>query len=554
MRRFITTLLLAISVVSGMAQTLNVQQGNVTYAFTANSDDMTYSNNGQTLTIGQKAFNVSDISQITVDDTKVEANTVSISYNGTAATVTIAGNVAPYVTATVSGAHVTISQSNTADVDGDEITYQLNGTSSNGSLTLGGSYKCTISLAGVTLTNPSGPAINITNKKRIQISAKNGTENTLTDGADANESWKGCLYSKGQLQLQGKGTLTVKGQTAHAIKSGDYITVKNLTLIIPKAVKDGINCNKYFQMKSGNVSISGVGDDGIEVEPEEDDAITSETENHEDENSGNLYIEGGTLTVTTTGTDVKCIKSDYVLNISGGTINATAQGSESKAIKAGHKVAQNSSRNEAPWNPGGPGQPGGHDTTKYDYYGSLVISDGTIIAKSAKHEAIESKSTIVISGGIVYAEASDDAINAGSDFTITGGYVMGNSTGNDGLDANGNFYIKGGNVFAIGTQQPEVGVDANTEGGYKLYITGGNVVAIGGLENGSSLTGVTSKSVSYSKGSWYTLKSGSTSQFSFKVPSNSRMGNSMTIVAPSSPSISSGSMSGTSIWNGYGIQ
>jgi len=126
--------------------------------------------------------------------------------------------------------------------------------------------------------------------------------------------------------------------------------------------------------------------------------------------------------------------------------------------------------------------------------------------------------------------------------------------GNDGLDANGNFYIKGGNVFAVATRQPEVGIDANTEGGYKLYITGGNVAAIGGLEGGSSLSGVSSKSVSYSKGSWYTLKNGSTTAFSFKVPSNNSMGSSMTIVTTGTPSVSSGSITGDTIWNGYGVK
>ena len=129
---------------------------------------------------------------------------------------------------------------------------------------------------------------------------------------------------------------------------------------------------------------------------------------------------------------------------------------------------------------------------------------------------------------------------------------MGNSSGNDGLDANGNFYIKGGNVFAVATTSPEVGLDANTEGGYKLYITGGNVVAIGGLESGSSLTGVTSKSASYSKGSWYSFSSGGTTHFYFKVPSNSKMPSNMTIVSSSTPSVSTASSVTSNMWNGYG--
>lgn len=619
MKHLLTTLLLAMTMVSSIAQTLNVQQGSVTYAFTADGSDMTYSDNGQTLTIGGKTFTLSEITQILVNDAAVTPNTVSISYSGTSATVTIAGNVAPYVTATVSGAHVSISQTNTADIDGDEITYQLSGTSTDGSLSLDGSYKCTVSLAGITLTNPSDAAINIANKKRIQISVKKDTENTLTDGA--NGSQKGCLYSKGQLQLQGNGKLTVSGNTAHAIKSGDYISVKNLTLVISKAVKDGISCNKYFQMKSGAVTISGVGDDGIQCDLEEDDAATGETTKHEDENSGNIYIEDGTLTVTTTANATKglkaagdmtisngtlniktsgkyaydsddaeyksCaalnsdgnmtidggtitltstgyagkgIKCDSILTVNGGTISVTCSGSSNdtygsaKAIKAGYKVAQSSSRSEAPGWPPGNNRPGEHDTNKYDYYGGIVINGGTIYAKASSHEAIESKSTIVINDGFVYAESSDDAINAASNFTINGGYIMANSTGNDGLDANGNFYIKGGNVFAVASRQPEVGIDANTEGGYKLYITGGNIAAIGGLENSSSLSGVTSKSVSYSKGSWYTLKNGSTTAFSFKVPSNSSMGSSMTIVTTGTPSVSSGAITGDSIWNDYGVK
>ena len=147
---------------------------------------------------------------------------------------------------------------------------------------------------------------------------------------------------------------------------------------------------------------------------------------------------------------------------------------------------------------------------------------------------------------------------------------MAYSTGNDGMDANGNFYIKGGNVFAISAGSPEVAIDANTEGGYKLYITGGNVIAIGGLESGSSLSGVSQSTASISTNTWYTFKNGSTSAFSFKSPkaSSSSSGgfgpgggmggmgggsSSTVIVATGTPSVSSGSISGTTIWNGYGI-
>ena len=187
---YITALMLTIA---AMGQTLNVKVGTVVYQFPATqTGEMTYADS-ETLTIMGKTFSLSDIDEMTVDNTNVTANLVDITYsNSGSAIVTIAGNVAQYVTPTINGNHVTIVQTNTEAVDEDEITYQLSGTTTDGEFALDGSYKCTVSLAGVTLTNPSGPAINISNKKRIQISAKNGTVNTLTDGADANESWKAC--------------------------------------------------------------------------------------------------------------------------------------------------------------------------------------------------------------------------------------------------------------------------------------------------------------------------------------------------------------------------
>jgi len=317
------------------AQTLSITTESGTKSYSAadltSTSPVTFSN-GTTMTVGSDTYTISDITSAGAAD--VDANEVHIIYNGTSASVVMATNVVSYVTATVSGAHVTIAQSNTDAVDGDEITYVLSGTSTNGSLTLGGSYKCTVSLAGVTLTNPSGPAINITNSKRIQLSAKKDTENTLTDGSG---SQKACIYSKGQLQIQGNGTLNVVGNYKHGIKSASYIEIKNLTLNITSTVSDGINCEEYFLMKSGTVTISGVGDDGIQCDLS-GTTSTGVTTDHEDEDTGNIYLEGGTLNVTATATAAKGIKCDGAINITAGTITVKTTGgaewdSDDKEVK-----------------------------------------------------------------------------------------------------------------------------------------------------------------------------------------------------------------------------
>jgi len=261
----------------------------------------------------------------------VDDNTVEVTYNGSSATISVASNIASYVTVSSgTSSHVKIVQSAafagvdaTVDNEDGEIIYVLKGTSTDGEFYLDGSFKCTVELNGLTLTNPSGPAINIQNGKRIAVSAQKGTTNTLTDGA--NETYKGCYHCKGHTKFKGKGTLTVKGNSRHAIYSGEYIEVKNLTLNVTGAVKDGIHCQEYFLMESGTVTINSTGDDGLQVEL---DGLTSTgtTTGHEDEDSGNFYMTGGTLNIT--GYTGKAVKADGLISTTGGTRNFSASDME----------------------------------------------------------------------------------------------------------------------------------------------------------------------------------------------------------------------------------
>ncbi len=320
MYRITTLLVAALFSLLASAQTLNVQVGDVIYQVPASkAGDMLF-NEGESITIMDKVYELNSISQMFVGDTSVADSTVSVVYDGASAQVFVAGNVARYLTVGVTGAHVSIAQSDDLPF---EITYTLSGSSDDGEFYMSGSYKATVSLSGLTLTNPNGAPINIQNGKRIQISAKRDTENTLTDGSNGNQ--KGCIYSKGQIQLQGNGTLTVYGNTAHAIKSGDYISMKNLTLNILSAAKDGISCNEYFLMKSGTLNISGTGDDGIQVDLDGEEN-TGETADHEDEDSGNIYIEDGTINITVTADAAKGMKAAGDVKMSGGKLTVTQSG------------------------------------------------------------------------------------------------------------------------------------------------------------------------------------------------------------------------------------
>ena len=250
------------------AQTLNVQQGQVTYKFPAEqAGQMPYSN-GTALTVMDKMFTLADVSSMYVDESEVVDNTVSVVYNGSAVSVVVAGNVAKYLTITTSGAHVNIAQS--SDL-AEEITYTLSGSSTDGEFYMSGSYKATVELNGLSLTNTtpvsSGAAVHIQNGKRIKVKVVTGTTNTLVDAASGSQ--KGALYIKGHAEFAQYGTLNITGKVKHGIKTGEYFSMKNATINVTSAAGDGVNCAQYFLMESGTLNLSGLSDDGIQCDIED---------------------------------------------------------------------------------------------------------------------------------------------------------------------------------------------------------------------------------------------------------------------------------------------
>lgn len=571
-RTFLTMAAIGAFAMTVKAQTLNVVVGNVTYALPASqAGDMNYSG-GTQLNIMGKTVGTADITRMYVDNSDVEDNTVSISYNGTSASVTVAGNVAQYVTPSISGAHVTIVQSKDVDeTTCGEITYILSGTSPDGSFTLDGSYKASIELNGLSLTSTLGAPLDLQDGKRISLSIKKGTENTLYDSADGTQ--KGCIVSKGHLELKGKGTLNIYGNTAHAIYSKEYVELKNATVNVLSAVKDGINCNQYFSMESGSLTVTGVQDDGIQVAYKDDI-------DREEEDSGSIAISGGSVNISTTGTATKGLKAEGDVIVSSGDINITTSGGgkwdadEAKTKAAACISADGDVRiyggnvSLAASGSGGKGiscdgefvcndgtigisTTGGMyayiNNTEYNDYtgntdnlssdqksspkgikadGNVTVNGGNISVSVTGNggEGIESKAVMTINGGNITANTSDDALNSSSHMYIKGGQVTVVATGNDGIDSNGNLYIQGGTIMAFGTTSPECGIDANEEEGYSVIFTGGTLLAVGGGNSVPSSSESTqpyvTSSMSVTANTEITLMDGDTKLASFTVPDN----------------------------------
>lgn len=427
------------------------------------------------------------------------------------------------------GAYVTLTNDNTTS----ELTTVLSGYTADGGFTYVGQYKTTIELAGLELTSLRGAAIDIDCGKRIALEVKKETINTLTDAPNGTQ--KAALYCKGHLELDKAGTLNITGKAAHALAAKEYIKLKKSEghLNILGAVKDGIHCKQYFVGNGFEVTIGGVGDDGLQTEldgqPNDaeiaDGSILINDGNYLITNSTNGWKEG-TETHTAKG-----INAAGNMELLGGNLNISTSGTGGKGIKVAGTYTQGTPEGDGPtlsitttgsrystgggggggW-PGGPGGgPGGGSSGSsakaLKVQGALTIYGGNTLIQTSKDgaEGLESKTQVTIAGGTHYLKCYDDCISCSKIVEFTGGNTVCFSNGNDAVDSNygkkGAIAIAGGNVFAYTTKgSPEEGLDCDNNS--YITISGGIAVSAGGKQGGGGWGG-SSNSVGSSTQGYY---------------------------------------------------
>ena len=450
------------------------------------------------------------------------------------ATVTGTGDS---VSATVNGNDVTVT-----NTSAKKVMYHVSGSTTDGYLKIYSGRKQGITLNDASIKNTRGAAINVQglsstpNKgKRVDV-VLNGSS-TLADGANytltpSTEDEKAALFSEGQIVVSGEGSLAVTATGKAGITSDDWVCFASGSVNVSSSAGHGVRGKDYILVKGGtvNVNVSAAGKKGFSSDSlvrfeggATTLAITGNTvvttEDGVRDTSGTAGVKAdqlfemvdGTLTITNSGIGGKGISCDGAAYFRGGEVNITVTGSNfGSSSGGGHGPGGG---------PGGSSRDNSVGAKGIKVDGNIEISGGVITVKASSHEGIETKGTLTVTGGEVYSQSSDDAINSASTMTISGGVVCAYSTGNDALDANGNCYIQGGVVYAIGKTSPEMAIDANTEGGYKLYIQGGTIVAIGNFENGAQLTQSCYQASSWTKNVWYSITVGDNT-YAFKTPSS----------------------------------
>ncbi len=462
------------------AETLNIQQGSVTYMIASESAGEMLFNDGKTVTINGEVYDLTAGSRIFIDDAIVPSE-IKVTYTDGGANVLMPCELAKVATVEVNGANVNV-------VVTQSLSVTVSGASASGQFALKTNSPVSLRLDNLTLENPSDAAVSLTGSGKVDVILTG--DNSLTSGT---VSEKPTLRFKTPAEISGEGSLTVKATAAaeKAIKSNDNLTISGGTI-------------------TASVSGSAVYDT-TEKKVKATSCIASDLD---------ILISGGALNLTATGGGGKGISADGNLTISGGDITVKTSGG--MAVYSGSSLSQNYTGNADRISSDLKASPKG---MKVD--GTVLISGGNIDVTTSGNggEGIESKTTLTISGGTIAVNAYDDAINSSSHMYISGGDITVIAKNNDGLDSNGNMYISGGIVRAFGARAPECGLDANEEEGYTVIFTGGTILGVGGNNSVPSSSSASTQpyltsNISLSAGQTLQVKNGSEILAEFIIPAD----------------------------------
>lgn len=294
-----------------------------------------------------------------------------------------------------------------------------------------------LDLSGMSLTNTNTSPIYVASiADEVVIVAKNGTENTISDGESYTnaDGDTGAVYSKDDIKFKGKGKLTVNGNAADAIVGKDDIKIYNGTLVV-NAADDGIR-------GKDSVTIGNTSDDGTEVDysalsvsvnTKAGDGIkaTSTEVSSTAKQVGIVTINGGSVDIDSYADGISA-EQFFVMN--GGDLNIkTYEGSAYGGTTA--TTGENTGGNTGGWgsrpsgNPGGPGMDGNANKTD--------ISAKGIKAVGLYDEAgttWQSVGDITVNGGTITVDSSDDCLHCGGSMQLIGGELK-LSSADDGAHA-----------------------------------------------------------------------------------------------------------------------
>ena len=137
----------------------------------------------------------------------------------------------------------------------EESVYSISGKlRGNIVIDVGESYKFDLELHGLSLVCNSINPITVISGDEVAIQAKKDTKNYIYDMRTAIDStdetlYSGAIHSDVDLEIGGKGELTVVSENNNGIHSKDDLQVKNLTLLVA-CIDNSLNLNAVVSFES----------------------------------------------------------------------------------------------------------------------------------------------------------------------------------------------------------------------------------------------------------------------------------------------------------------
>lgn len=207
-----------------------------------------------------------------------------------------------------------------------EGTYVLSGALSEGQIVVDAdSAKVQLVLDNADITCASSAAIYIKNADKTFITLAEGSENILMNTAEYeaidDNNIDAVIFSKDDLTLNGKGTLTINSEYGHGIVSKDDLKLVGGTYNIT-AENHALSGKDSVRIADGTYNLTS-GKDGIH------------SENADDDEKGFVYIASGDFTIESTGDG---IDASYVVQIDDGDFDITAGGGAENATKTNNDM------------------------------------------------------------------------------------------------------------------------------------------------------------------------------------------------------------------------
>ena len=183
-------------------------------------------------------------------------------------------------------------------------------------------------LNSMTLVSTTTNPLYMENGGKLEISAKNGTKNTIKDLREYNSDATGAaIYSLCDTLLKGKGELFVSSTYNNGIHTKDDLKIKNLSLTV-EAVNNALKGNDSLTIESGIITAISSGGDALKT----DNSDISSKGNQR----GTITINGGVVDLYS-ATDAIDASYDVIINDGIITINTDKYSSYSSEVTVKQK-------------------------------------------------------------------------------------------------------------------------------------------------------------------------------------------------------------------------